>query len=134
MATQSKGPNNQPATRAVSQPPGRMTSCPNCGAHRVGEFRFCRSCGLDFDLAEQASVVQPWLSEERSRGTVRSMEPPVMLHSAGASRADAPDRTPRSRPGSTVGAGRYTLAARQILIVAVGVALAAAVIVAVIAR
>ncbi len=23
--------------------------CPNCGTARTGSFRFCRSCGLDFD-------------------------------------------------------------------------------------
>jgi hypothetical protein len=25
--------------------------CPNCGTARSGSFRFCRSCGLDFDAA-----------------------------------------------------------------------------------
>ena len=25
--------------------------CPNCGTARTGSFRFCRSCGLDFDAA-----------------------------------------------------------------------------------
>ena len=27
-----------------------VMSCPRCGTRRVGAFRFCRSCGFDFDL------------------------------------------------------------------------------------
>ncbi len=26
--------------------------CPSCGAARTGSFRFCRTCGLDFDASE----------------------------------------------------------------------------------
>ena len=26
--------------------------CPSCGAPRTGSFRFCRTCGLDYDSAE----------------------------------------------------------------------------------
>jgi hypothetical protein len=26
--------------------------CPKCGTPRVGSFRFCRSCGLDFDATD----------------------------------------------------------------------------------
>jgi hypothetical protein len=26
------------------------TFCPKCGTRRVGAFRFCRSCGFDFDV------------------------------------------------------------------------------------
>lgn len=29
--------------------------CPTCGTPRVGSFRFCRSCGLDFDATIQSS-------------------------------------------------------------------------------
>lgn len=31
--------------------------CPKCGAQRVGEFRFCRSCGFDFDALPAPTVV-----------------------------------------------------------------------------
>ena len=31
--------------------------CPNCGAPRIAEFRFCRRCGLDFD--ELTSAAEP---------------------------------------------------------------------------
>jgi hypothetical protein len=30
--------------------------CPTCGAARTGSFRFCRSCGWDFDSDEQGST------------------------------------------------------------------------------
>lgn len=32
--------------------------CPNCGIPRVGSFRFCRSCGLDFDATVEATYRQ----------------------------------------------------------------------------
>jgi hypothetical protein len=38
------------------------TFCPRCGTQRTGSFRFCRSCGLDFDTAtgaESRGVVLP---------------------------------------------------------------------------
>jgi hypothetical protein len=31
-----------------------VMSCPKCGTRRVGAFRFCLSCGFDFDLADAA--------------------------------------------------------------------------------
>jgi hypothetical protein len=38
--------------------------CPRCGTPRVGSFRFCRSCGLDFDaVAEPASVTTAPITE-----------------------------------------------------------------------
>lgn len=30
-------------------------SCPNCGTKRTGAFRFCRSCGFDFEASAAAS-------------------------------------------------------------------------------
>jgi hypothetical protein len=30
--------------------------CPSCGAKRVGSFRFCRECGLDFDSQVDPAV------------------------------------------------------------------------------
>ena len=36
--------------RPVATMRGMATgSCPNCGTARVGSFRYCRSCGLDYD-------------------------------------------------------------------------------------
>lgn len=36
---------------ATSRPPvaGVSSFCPKCGTQRTGSFRFCRSCGYDFD-------------------------------------------------------------------------------------
>jgi hypothetical protein len=31
--------------------------CPRCGALRTGPFRYCRTCGLDFDLLLSAQAV-----------------------------------------------------------------------------
>lgn len=31
--------------------------CPQCGAQRIGSFRFCRQCGLDFDSKDVAAPV-----------------------------------------------------------------------------
>jgi uncharacterized membrane protein YvbJ len=36
-----------------------VTTCPNCGAARAGDARFCAGCGRDFSApAEQATVPQ----------------------------------------------------------------------------
>jgi hypothetical protein len=34
-------------------------SCPQCGTARVGAFRFCRGCGLDFDALDATSSAVP---------------------------------------------------------------------------
>jgi hypothetical protein len=107
----------------------RLTTCPNCGAHRPGEFRFCRSCGFDYDIAERASSVQPWLANpaeaagaalERSGGR-HVLEP--------ERRADTPETLVRSEGRLRVGAGRYALTPRQVIVAAIAVGLAAAAIV-----
>lgn len=33
--------------------------CPHCGERRLGNFRFCRSCGFDFDHADEAAGSEP---------------------------------------------------------------------------
>jgi hypothetical protein len=35
------------------------TICPTCDARRVGAFRFCRSCGFDFDAAAATHASVP---------------------------------------------------------------------------
>jgi hypothetical protein len=34
-------------------------SCPQCGTARVGAFRFCRGCGLDFDALDATASAAP---------------------------------------------------------------------------
>jgi len=34
-------------------------SCPQCGTARVGAFRFCRGCGLDFDALDATAPAAP---------------------------------------------------------------------------
>ena len=41
---QRREPERAPATAAPAR-----EACPNCGTLRVGSFRFCRSCGMDFE-------------------------------------------------------------------------------------
>jgi hypothetical protein len=38
-------------TWGAPTPPPAATFCPRCGTARAGSFRYCRSCGLDFDSA-----------------------------------------------------------------------------------
>lgn len=41
-----------PPTPVWGQAPAPTAAyCPRCGTARAGGFRFCRSCGLDFDAA-----------------------------------------------------------------------------------
>ena len=52
--------------------------CPQCGAARVGAFRFCRSCRFDFDAVDPGPAVLEVASELRP-----SLEPPSANSSAG---------------------------------------------------
>ena len=60
--------------------------CPTCGSARTGSFRFCRTCGLDFDSNEQgltapAPAVLGTLPEEppavATGATSRTTPPPT---------------------------------------------------------
>jgi hypothetical protein len=43
--------------------------CPSCGIRRLGGFRFCRSCGFDFDVsAPQAPGAPPFATKGPSAG------------------------------------------------------------------
>lgn len=55
-----------------------MTSfCPRCGASRLGNFRFCRSCGLDFDsLGAQLSTAGTGLNTTGADTTVQPARVP----------------------------------------------------------
>lgn len=104
----------------------RLTACPNCGAHRPGQFRFCRSCGFDYDIAERASSIQPWLADPADAALDRSGGRQVL---GPEPRADEPAPLLPSEGRLSVGAGRYVLTPRQVIAGAIGVGLAAAAIV-----
>jgi len=46
------------------------TICPTCDARRVGAFRFCRSCGFDFDAAPAARASLPPTVSQPADGQV----------------------------------------------------------------
>src|SRR3954453_2970682 len=65
-------------------PPASATSrsCPSCGTPRIGQFRFCRSCGRDFEPT--AHTVARWppfelpvpeATSEAKTGTKEPIEP-----------------------------------------------------------
>jgi hypothetical protein len=49
-------PTPQPRSIGDQASPGSSEAayCPRCGAQRLGAFRYCRKCGLDFDAPPQA--------------------------------------------------------------------------------
>jgi hypothetical protein len=69
------------------------TFCPTCGTRRVGAFRFCRSCGFDFDAFPAIHApVQPIVSQ-RAPGQVATPTP---------DRQDPAKSAARSRLGGLV--------------------------------
>jgi micrococcal nuclease len=64
--------------------------CPNCGAPRIAEFRFCRACGLDFDELTSAA---------ESLG-----DAPTVVHAV----EPLPD-PPNSKPAARRPYGRYAV-------------------------
>jgi hypothetical protein len=108
--------------------PQRLTTCPNCGEPRVGQFRFCRICGLDYDVAERAAL--PGGSSWRS--------PSDVDHAAGSSivrRTDrsAPGEAGRFRAGSEEDGG-LRLTRNQLVGIALTIGGAAAIVVSLLSR
>ena len=68
---------------AVATMRGMATAlCPNCGTARTGSFRFCRSCGLDFDAAAPSAPASvPAVLAPAS--DVPSVEVPATEHDGG---------------------------------------------------
>ena len=67
-------------------------TCPICGTGRTGSFRFCRSCGLDFD----ADAPNPEPNEESAPTAILGSEPvtdtaPETTTGSTATATDAPD-------------------------------------------
>jgi hypothetical protein len=49
--------------------------CPKCGTPRTGTFRFCRTCGLDFDALPAAPTVVPQPPAAPMTGTAHIAAP-----------------------------------------------------------
>ena len=127
-APRSHDPERQSGIGRTDAATRRLTACPNCGAHRPGEFRFCRSCGFDYDIAERASSVQPWLTDPAEGVLDRSGG----RQAIGAERGADGSAAPVSSEGRfRVGAGRFVLTPRQLIAGAIAVGLGAAAIVSV---
>ena len=43
-----------------------VMSCPKCGTRRLGAFRFCLSCGFDFDLVPAIHAPVPPIVSQRA--------------------------------------------------------------------
>lgn len=67
--------------------------CPRCGTPRVGSFRFCRSCQLDFNSipASQPAAAPP-APQQPTAATVSESIAPSTAAPAAASRSIAPGR------------------------------------------
>ena len=60
--------------------------CPNCGTPRVGSFRFCRSCGLDFDATIEAPSGQESPQRDAPNSTDRHKPANAELEDTGRAR------------------------------------------------
>jgi hypothetical protein len=125
-------PTTAPSPRLA---PPLLRVCPNCGRTRLGQFRYCLTCGFDYDVAERASSVRPWLTnvtqaepvqtEQRVliRTPIREPEleplPPPVL----------PPEPPPPSGAINVGAGRFTVSRGVLIAGAIGVGVAAAILV-----
>ena len=129
--TEASGSDPAPGSGRVDGPHLRV--CPNCGEARIGGFRFCRTCGLDYDIAERASGTRPVLLPD-----VGLRRPDLTGPVEGAGSIEAVERatgqrTPPSGPDAeigagrtiTVGGGRYTITVREAAAVTLAIALVA---------
>ncbi len=122
----------------------QITPCPNCGRTRTGQFRYCLTCGFDYDVAVRASSVRPWLIDiprdwqlrPTGAGTLIRTIPvrePEPLSPPQPIAVPEPPSTAASREGMSVGAGRFVLTRGMVIAGAVAVGVAAAIIVTLLA-
>jgi hypothetical protein len=115
----------------------RLTSCPNCSTPRTGQFRYCRVCGLDFDVAERSAMVggvwHGW-SAPSGPDTAGSSETKRLSAARDASLGDqALSSSSFSGRVFSVGGGQYRVTLRAGIWAAIAVAIAAAALVSAIA-
>jgi hypothetical protein len=113
------------ARTAPEAAPGLVatTRCPNCGTHRIGQFRYCRVCGLDFDVVDRLDPLRGvWPRAASGRPAV-----PVFDIPSGAASADSADSVDGSGFLVRLLAGRARVRARDVLVWAVGLGLLGAI-------
>lgn len=92
-------------------------SCPNCGEPRIGNFAFCRSCGLDYDAHEAGASGSTGMPPEPVAG-ITSLGPPLSTPAGEAT--VAPGLT--ERPTGESSRGRLARAAVVVAVILVVVA------------
>lgn len=90
------------------------TFCPKCGTPRVGNFRYCRSCQLDFDALD----IAPAASAGAPVAPLTSVEPVASPVTSPAWTAPAPT-TPetKSSSGETMLTGAIAIVLVVVMIV-----------------
>jgi hypothetical protein len=140
-----------PTARLETEVPADATTpaCPSCGRARLGQFRYCLTCGFDYDAGDRAPSVAAMPSDIRVDAGIRPVEPSV-LYAPGpipgvapttradteprrAWRRDPPPEAPRSpapeSAGIPIGGGAFTVTRRTLIVAAIVVGVAAAVLV-----
>lgn len=99
--------------------------CPRCGQERVGNFRFCRSCGFDFESAPESQP--PDRREGAPPGPVLPPAPPPVARSFSEQYASTPFGAPATGPTAPAPPPAKRAGSRGPLVIAAGLVLVAAV-------
>ena len=66
------------------------TVCPQCGTPRVGQFRFCRSCGLDYDHLPATTPAPPSIPPATPPADIPRPTPGAVVQPTVSSAGQAP--------------------------------------------
>jgi hypothetical protein len=140
----SEAPTSLQPSAVIAPEVYEITPCPNCGRTRTGQFRYCLTCGFDYDVAVRASSVRPWLIDiprdwqlrpTGARTLIRTIpvREPEPLSPPPAIALPEPPLTAATREGMSVGAGRFILTRGMVIAGAIAVGVVAAIIVTLLA-